>query len=71
MRDVQMGVGLLGGDPPARRPVDEARHEQVGLAYVLEVIDLLADRSGDRLKADRAAPEPLDYGAEVLDVDLV
>ena len=54
-RDPEMPVGALGGDPAARRALQEAFLDQERLVDVLERAAVLADRGGDRLDAGGAA----------------
>ena len=55
----------------ARRAVEEADLQQVGLVDVLDRVGLLADRGRQRVHAHRAAAELLDDREQQLAVDLV
>jgi hypothetical protein len=53
---------------PARRALQVALLDQVGLEHVLDGVARLADRGGEVVHADRAAAEFLQHGAEQLAV---
>ena len=55
-----MLVGAAGGDPPARRALEEAQLKQERLVDILDRIDLLGQRGRQRREADRPAVEQLD-----------
>ena len=61
----------MGGDPAARRALEEALLEEEGLVDVLEGVALLAHGGGDGLHAHRAAAELLDDGEQDLPVHRV
>ena len=52
-----MAVRRGGGHPPARRALEQALLQEVGLVDVLDRVGLLADRVGERRQPDRAAVE--------------
>jgi hypothetical protein len=70
-RDAEMPVGRRGGDPAARSPLEEPGLEEIRLVEVLERSAVLAEGSGDRADADRAAAELLDDRRENPAVELV
>jgi hypothetical protein len=63
-----MAIGGQRGDAPARRALQVALLDQVGLDHVLDRAALLADRRGDVVEPDRAAVEAVDHGLEQLAV---
>ena len=63
--------GALRGRPPARRALDQAALEQVGLVDVLDRVLLLAHRDRERREPDRAAAELLADRAQDLAVEAV
>src|SRR6185436_570823 len=58
----QVLVGAPGDRAAARRAVEEADLQQVGLVHVLEGVRLLADRGGQRVHPHRTAAELVDDG---------
>ena len=69
--DAQVPVGRGRRDAAARRALQEAGLQQVGLVEVLERAAVLAERRGDRADADGAAAELLDDRREDPPVELV
>src|SRR3954453_19701747 len=55
--EAQVGEGPRGRDAAARRALEEAALQQVGLVDVLDRVLLLADSDGQRRETDRAALE--------------
>ncbi len=51
----EMAEGVAGDQPAARRALQEAALDQIGLDDVLDGVARLRQRGGDRLDADRAA----------------
>ena len=64
----QVAVGRQRGDAPARRALQVALLDQVGLDHVLDGVALLADAGRDVVQAHRAAVEAVDHGFEQLAV---
>ena len=67
-RDPQVPVRRQRRDPPARRALQVALLDQVGLDHVLDRARLLADRRGHVVQAHRAAVEAVDHRLEQLAV---
>ncbi len=67
----QVGERRGGRHPPARRALDQAQLEQIGLVDVLDRVLLLADRDRERREPDRAAAELLADRAQDLAVEAV
>ena len=59
-----MPAAALGDDAAARRALDEAELEQIGLVHVLDRLLLFAERDRQRGETDRAAAELLDDAAQ-------
>ena len=67
----EVAEGALGGAAAARRPLEQAALEQVGLVDVLDRVRLLADRDGERREPDGAAAEVRADGREDLAVQAI
>ena len=70
-QESQVAVRRGRGDAAARRALEEAGLEEVGLVEVLERAAVLAERGGDRADADGTAAELLDDRREDPPVELV
>src|SRR6266540_2874096 len=66
-----MAIGERRGNASARRSLQEARLNQIGLVQVFESSAILADRGGDRCDSDRSSAELLDDRREDPAVELV
>ena len=63
--------GLAGQHAAARRALDEALLDQIGLDDLLERVARLAEGGGDGFDADRAAIVEFGNGGEVAPIELV
>src|SRR3712207_2423305 len=70
-REPEVGEGRGGGHAPARRALEEAALEQVGLVDVLDRVRLLAHRDREGRQPDRAAAEARAHRGEDLAVEAV
>src|SRR6266508_551298 len=66
-----MAIRERRGDASARRSLQEARLNQIGLVQVFESSAILSDRGGDRCDSDRSSAELLDDRREDPAVELV
>ena len=69
--DPQMTVGQRRCDAPPRRPLQEARLNEVRLVQVFERPPVFTEGRRDRVDPDRSAAELLDDGCEDATVELV
>ena len=66
-----MSIGGVGGDPPARCPLQKAELEKIRLVDVLDRLRLLTHRGGQRRQPDRPTLKLRRQGGQDRDVQLV